>query len=129
VKKWGSKDQHELQVDYLISHEIVTDWLFFPQNSRSAITFSDHQISRNTFSKLPWRLSRAPRPTLHLLRMEDLEAAGFAAKAGTGPDIQQVLKANASRAAELGLDSGHRKISWESKGAVPQNLHQENMAL
>lgn len=61
--------------------------------------------------------------------MEDLEAAGFAAKAGTGPDIQQVLKANASRAAELGLDSGHRKISWESKGAVPQNLHQENMAL
>ena len=55
--------------------------------------------------------------------MEDLEAAGFAAKAGTGPDIQQVLKANASRAAELGLDSGHRKISWESKGTVlPQNL-------
>lgn len=49
-------------------------------------------------------LSRAPRPTLHLLRMEDLEAASLAAKAKTGPDIQQVLEANAERAAAIGLD-------------------------
>eukprot|EP00435_Cladocopium_sp_Y103_P045037 s757_g12.t2 len=51
------------------------------------------------------RLSRAPRPTLHLLRMEDLEAASFAAKAKTGPDIQQVLEANAERAAAIGLET------------------------
>lgn len=82
------------------------------------------------FSKLPWRLSRAPRPTLHLLRMEDLEAAGFAAKAGTGPDIQQVLKANASRAAELGLDSGHWKdfMGIEGYCTTPKPFCQGNKA-
>lgn len=36
--------------------------------------------------------------------MEDLEAASLAAKAKTGPDIQQVLEANAERAAAIGLD-------------------------
>ena len=51
------------------------------------------------------RLSRAPRPTLHLLRMEDLEAASLAASAKTGPDIQQVLETNAERAAAIGLET------------------------
>jgi hypothetical protein len=36
--------------------------------------------------------------------MEDLEAASLAAKAKTGPDIQQVLEANAERAAAIGLE-------------------------
>ena len=54
--------------------------------------------------------------------MEDLEAAGFAAKAGTGPDIQEVLKANASRAEELGLDSGcHRSMDFMGNLREPPN--------
>ena len=58
------------------------------------------------------RLSRAPRPTLHLLRMEDLEAASLAAKAKTGPDIQQVLEANAERAAAIGLEPWRWPFWW-----------------
>ena len=53
--------------------------------------------------RLP-RLSRAPRPTLHLLRMEDLQAASSASKAGTGPNIKQVLEANAERASSISLE-------------------------
>ncbi|CAK9035291.1 unnamed protein product [Durusdinium trenchii] len=49
-------------------------------------------------------LSRAPRPTLHLLRMEDLQAASSASKAGTGPNIKQVLEANAERASSISLE-------------------------
>ncbi|CAE7538046.1 unnamed protein product, partial [Symbiodinium pilosum] len=49
-------------------------------------------------------LSRAPRPTFHLLRLEDLDAAGDAAQAGSGPNIKAVLAENARRAADLGLD-------------------------
>ncbi|CAJ1429044.1 unnamed protein product [Effrenium voratum] len=48
-------------------------------------------------------LSRAPRPVLHLLRMEDLDAAGLASRAATGPNIQGVLEENAVRAGKLGL--------------------------
>ena len=62
------------------------------------------------------RVSRAPRPTLHLLRMEDLEAASFAAQAGTGPDIQQVLEANAQRAANIGLDTGRKQRTMVDDG-------------
>ncbi|OLQ11993.1 hypothetical protein AK812_SmicGene4142 [Symbiodinium microadriaticum] len=48
-------------------------------------------------------LSRAPRPTFHLLRMEDLEGAGDADRSGTGPKIKDVLADNARRASDLGL--------------------------
>lgn len=48
-------------------------------------------------------LSRAPRPTFHLLRMEDLEGASDADRSGSGPKIKDVLADNARRAADLGL--------------------------
>jgi len=47
-------------------------------------------------------VSRAPRPTFHLLRLEDLEQAGHRGRLGLGPDVGAVLERNERRAAELG---------------------------
>jgi len=48
-------------------------------------------------------VSRAPRPLLHLLRVEDLDRAGMASQAGAGPKIEAVLEGNSVRAAKIGL--------------------------
>ncbi|CAE8632493.1 unnamed protein product [Polarella glacialis] len=49
-------------------------------------------------------VSRAPRPTLHLLRIEDLDRAGAAGVLGAGPAVEAVLERNAERAAEIGFE-------------------------
>jgi len=48
-------------------------------------------------------VSRAPRPVLHLLRVEDLDHARHASQHGDGPNIEVVLQQNERRAEELGI--------------------------
>lgn len=49
-------------------------------------------------------VSRAPRPTLHLLRLEDLDHASAMGDMGTGLNVQAVLERNVERATELGAE-------------------------
>jgi len=49
-------------------------------------------------------VSRAPRPTFHLLRVEDLDRASTMGDMGSGPEVMAVLERNERRAAELGIE-------------------------